>query len=187
MTKLYDRTVPYQIRMLANARRFVSKARDHFAAAGINGREMVGWRLAPDMFSLGRQLVVAVDGVRGAAARLAGQAIEPPDAPAFAVYNRGGDMPFHEPATIDDALAYIDRGIAFLTAVEPESFGGAEDRLIVLVMGGQTRTFTAEPFVNAYVTPNLHFHLAVAYAILRSRGAPIGKSDFEGEDVYELG
>lgn len=187
MTTLYARTVPYWRRALANAVHFLGKSRTHFAATGIHGAEIARWRLAPDMFDLGRQIVVATDGVRGAAARLAGRVIEPADDPAFAVFNRGGDQVFHEPATLADAIAYARAGVAFLDAVDPASFSGAERRPILLTMAGETRRFSVEPFVGAYVPPNLYFHLSMAYAMLRARGAPIGKADYEGADVYDLG
>lgn len=187
MPTLYARTVPFWRRALANAVHFLGKSRTHFAARGIHGAEIVRWRLAPDMFDLGRQIVIATDGVRGAAARLAGQPVEPADDPSFAVFNRGDGNAFHVPATLADAIAYAQAGIADLDRVEPSDFDGAEQRPILLTMSGETRRFTVEPFIGAYVPPNLSFHLSMAYAMLRAQGAPIGKADFEGADVYDLG
>ena len=41
-------------------------------------------------------------------------------------------------------------------------------------------SFTPETFLLSYSLPNFHFHAVTAYAILRSRGMPIGKSHYEG-------
>ena len=38
----------------------------------------------------------------------------------------------------------------------------------------------AETFILSFSLPNFHFHAVTAYDILRSRGVPIGKRDYEG-------
>jgi hypothetical protein len=40
--------------------------------------------------------------------------------------------------------------------------------------------FTAEGFLMSFSLPNLNFHAATAYDILRLKGAPLGKRDFMG-------
>jgi hypothetical protein len=37
----------------------------------------------------------------------------------------------------------------------------------------------AETFILSFSLPNFHFHAVTAYDILRSRGVPIGKRDYE--------
>ena len=41
--------------------------------------------------------------------------------------------------------------------------------------------FTSETFLLSYSLPNFHFHAVTAYDILRSRGVPLGKRDYEGQ------
>jgi hypothetical protein len=41
-------------------------------------------------------------------------------------------------------------------------------------------TFTSETFLLSFSLPNFHFHAVTAYDILRSRGVPLGKRDYEG-------
>ena len=40
--------------------------------------------------------------------------------------------------------------------------------------------FTSETFILSFSLPNFHFHAVTAYDILRSRGVPLGKRDYEG-------
>ena len=40
--------------------------------------------------------------------------------------------------------------------------------------------FTPETFILSFSLPNFHFHAVTAYDILRSRGVPLGKRDYEG-------
>jgi hypothetical protein len=40
--------------------------------------------------------------------------------------------------------------------------------------------FTSESFILSFSLPNFHFHATTTYAILRMKGAPIGKRDYEG-------
>lgn len=44
----------------------------------------------------------------------------------------------------------------------------------------RTIAFTPETFLLSYSIPNFHFHAVTAYDILRSRGVPLGKRDYEG-------
>ena len=39
---------------------------------------------------------------------------------------------------------------------------------------------TRMSFLLSFSLPNFHFHAVTAYDILRSRGVPIGKRDYEG-------
>ena len=41
--------------------------------------------------------------------------------------------------------------------------------------------FTSETFLLSFSLPNFHFHAVTAYNILRSRGVPLGKRDYEGQ------
>ena len=46
------------------------------------------------------------------------------------------------------------------------------------------RRFAGLPFLLHCALPNLHFHIAMAYAILRRVGVALGKQDFEESPVY---
>lgn len=44
----------------------------------------------------------------------------------------------------------------------------------------RTLAFTSEIFLLSFSMPNFHFHAVTAYNILRARGVPLGKRDYEG-------
>jgi uncharacterized protein len=54
----------------------LDKAATYAAAKKVDLSVLLGWRLAPDMFALGRQIQVARDQAKNGSARLAG--VEPP-------------------------------------------------------------------------------------------------------------
>ncbi|MGK9236490.1 DUF1993 domain-containing protein [Inquilinus limosus] len=182
---MYQASVPVFVRMLTSCAGILRKAEAHAAARGFDPAILLESRLAPDMFPLHRQVQIAADGARGAAARLAGQALPEPEAEDFAVFNRGFQHRFaSRAASLPELAARIDAALAYLQALRPEQIDGSEERVIDVAMGGRTRRFAGLPFLLHYALPNLHFHVAMAYAILRHAGVELGKQDFEGPAVY---
>lgn len=122
-------------------------------------------RLAPDMFTLIRQVQIASDQIKGAVARLAG--IDPPryedDEQSFA-----------------DLKARIAKTLAFIQSVPESRFAGAEDRDIVLKLRTRTLEFKGLDYLLGFSTPNVYFHYSMTYALLRHNGLAIGKVDFLG-------
>ena len=47
-------------------------------------------------------------------------------------------------------------------------------------IGPRRLAFTPETFILSFSLPNFHFHAVTAYDILRTRGVPLGKRDYEG-------
>jgi len=182
---MYQASVPVFTRMLGNCGGILRKAEAHAAAEGIDPATLLEARLAPDMFPLHRQAQIAADGARGAAVRLAGLALPDPEAEDFAVFNRGIQHRFPDTASSFARLtARLDAAIATLEALRPEQVDGSEARMVDVTMGGRTRRFAGQTFLLHYALPNLHFHIAMAYAILRHAGVDLGKQDFGGSPVY---
>ncbi|TSD84453.1 DUF1993 domain-containing protein [Mycobacterium sp. KBS0706] len=182
---MYQASVPVFARMLGNCGGILRKAEAHAVRAGLDPATLLEARLAPDMFPLHRQVQIAADGARGAAARLAGLALPDPEAEDFAVFNRGIQHRFATTAaSFPELTARLDAAIAFVETLRPEQIDGSEARMVDVTMGGRTRRFAGQPFLLHYALPNLHFHIAMAYAILRHAGVALGKQDFEGPPVY---
>ena len=57
----------------------------------------------------------------------------------------------------------------------------ARRQAITLKVGGREAHFTGMPFLLNFVLPNLYFHIATTYNILRHNGVELGKRDFLGE------
>jgi hypothetical protein len=153
------------IRTLGNISAILDKAAAYAEAKKIEPAVLIGSRLYPDMFPLSRQIQIATDIVKGGAARLAGQ--ESPSWP-------------DEEKTFDELKARLAKTIDYLKSFKPEQIDGSEDRAIVLKTRAGEVNFTGQDYLLAFVLPNLYFHAATAYNILRHNGLDIGKQDFLG-------
>ncbi len=69
---------------------------------------------------------------------------------------------------------------AQVKAVAPDELDALSRREVLFEAGGRRRLFTAAEFVLSFSIPNLHFHAATAYDILRLKGVPLGKLDYLG-------
>lgn len=94
-----------------------------------------------------------------------------------------------------DALqATVSQAVTMLEALTPEevnSWSGKdlnievfrpvdEENASTSAWGPRMLAFTPETFLLSYSLPNFYFHPVTAYDILRTRGVPIGKGDYEG-------
>lgn len=162
---MYVAAVPPIVRSLTNLRSILEKAVAYAEAKKIDSSVLINARLYPDMYPLSRQVQIATDVAKGAVSRLAG--VEPPK------YE-------DNEASFPELLARIDKTIALLESFLPEQIDGSEEKTINLPMHGKTITFEGLPYLLNYVLPNVYFHVATAYAILRHNGVEIGKKDFLG-------
>ena len=69
---MYDATVPVFLQMLNNLSAILDKAEADAMNRKIDPEVLLNYRLAPDMFPFVRQIQIATDLAKGAAARLAG-------------------------------------------------------------------------------------------------------------------
>lgn len=162
---MYQASVPVLVRALTNLSAILKKAEAHAEARKIDPAVMLGWRLAPDMFNLARQVQIASDGAKGCAARLAGAEI-----PSY---------PDTE-TTFAELQARIARTIDFIQGVDRAAIEASDEREIVLKVRGTDYPFTGQSFLTSFALPNFTFHIVTAYAILRSIGVEIGKLDYLG-------
>jgi hypothetical protein len=162
---MYHASVPPILQILTALSAVLDKAAEHAQANGIAEAELVDARLAPDMFPLSRQVQIATDHAKGAAARLSGR-----DIPKFEDTER----------TIDELKARIAKTLDFVSSVEAAEIEGSEDRQVTLTIGGKPRTFGGQRYLLHFALPNFYFHATTAYDILRHKGVPLGKRDFMG-------
>jgi len=143
----------------------LDKAAAHAAAKKIDPSVLLGWRLAPDMFALVRQVQVACDQAKNGSARIAG--VEPPK------------MEDNE-ASIDQLKERIAKTIAFLKTLDAKAIDAAVDRDITFPLGPNKGQMKGGDYLNHFVLPNFYFHLTAAYAAARNFGVDVGKRDFLG-------
>ncbi|MDQ8021744.1 MAG: DUF1993 domain-containing protein [Moraxellaceae bacterium] len=162
---MHSALVPTATRTLRNLIGILEKIAAHAEAKKIDPSIFLNARLYPDMFPLVRQVQIASDTIKGAAARLAGQ--EPPS---------WADTE----TTIEQLIERINRTIDFANSFQPAQIDGSEARTIELKIRGNLRQFSGESFLFGHALPNLFFHTTTAYAIARHNGVEIGKSDYLG-------
>lgn len=162
---LYSAFIPVAIRTLQNLSAVLAKGAAHCEARKIDPNAFLSARLYPDMFPLTRQVQIASDTVKGAAARLAGI-----------------EMPRYEDneTTFAELQARLDKTVAFLQTIQPAQIDGTEDADIVLSFPTRTFEFKGQAYLTGWVLPNLYFHTTTAYNLLRHGGVELGKADYLG-------
>jgi uncharacterized protein len=141
----------------------LSKAEQQAKAKGYDPAVLLGDRLAPDMFTLTRQVQIATDHAKGCMARLAGK---PPEAIE------------DTETSFADVQARIARVLALVESYQEADLVGSETREITIKIPNAELKFTGLDYVNQWAMPNFYFHITMAYAILRHNGIELGKRDF---------
>jgi hypothetical protein len=162
---MYEASIPVLKRFLSNLSVILTKASAYADARKIDHSVLLNARLFPDMYSLIKQVQIASDQAKGAAARLAGVEI-----PKFED-NESSFAELHE---------RIAKTIAFLDTIKPEQLEGSESRDIVLTLRDRKLEFKGLQYLLTWAQPNFYFHVTTAYDILRHNGVEIGKRDFMG-------
>jgi hypothetical protein len=163
MSTLY-KTVLEMKKLLGSLDRCLDLGTAHAAAKKFDADVLLGCRLAPDMFPLIRQVQIACDQAKFAAARTAGK--DPPSNP-------------DTEKTMADAKARIATTIAYLDTFTAADFDGAADRTLALPRW-EGRSMSALDYFLENALPNFFFHVTTAYAILRHNGVDLAKKDFLG-------
>ena len=135
------------------------------AEKGVSEAEMLGWRLIDDMNPLSFQVIVVTNFSKQWTARAAGLPV-----------------PENIPEDLDLAgyRAEIANAKAFLANLKAEQFAGRDEAPVTFNLGMMEPTLPAAQWLTGFATTNFYFHLSIAYAILRSRGVPLGKPDMFG-------
>ncbi len=162
---IYDLSIPVLTRGLINLSAILDKAAAHAAAKKFDPAVLAQARLFPDMLPLSRQVQIACDTAKGAAARLAGI-----------------EVPKHEDteATLDELKQRIAKTLDIVKSVKSEQMRGAESKAIEMKFPNRTISFTGLSYLADFVLPNFFFHESMTYALLRSNGVEIGKMDYLG-------
>ena len=163
---MYQASVPVLTRALSNLRGVLQKGEAHAEAKKFKPEVLLNDRLAPDMLPLTRQVQIVTDQAKGCAARLAGV-----------------EVPKYEDteATFGELYARIDKTLAFIKGIKAEQIDGSEGKDITLPSPRGPMEFKGQPYLLFFVLPNVYFHCATAYAILRHNGVELGKMDFIGQ------
>jgi hypothetical protein len=162
---MYEASIPTFLHTLRNLKTFLEKGAAHAEARKYDPNLLAATRLTADMLPLTRQIQIASDAAKGAAARLAGV-----DAPKFE----------DNETTLADLIARVDKTIDYLQGFKPAQFEGSEDRTITIQTPRQTFSFPGLIYLRHWAIPNFFFHVTTAYNLLRSNGVELGKADYLG-------
>ena len=162
---MYDLSVPVFMRGLGQLAHLLNKGSAHAVAEGVDPATLVDARLAPDMFTLARQVQSASDASKLAVARIADIT-----APSFA----------DTETTFEELQSRIAKTLSFIETVDRSLIDGSETRPVVVKARGNELHFTAERYLLQFALPNFFFHVTTAYGVLRHSGVPVGKLDYLG-------
>lgn len=164
--ELYAATVPPLSRAMDQLQHILAKGAAHAEAQGWDPAVLLAMRLAPDMLPLIRQVQIATDIAKNAAARLTAT-----QAPVFE----------DNETTFAELQARAQRAADYLRSVPADAFAGAETRAITIpTRGNGDLHFIGTHYVFGFVLPNVYFHSSIAYSLLRNAGVPLGKADYIG-------
>jgi hypothetical protein len=158
--------------MLGTLSTLLDKGAAHMKASGSDPDALVEARLAPDMFPLARQVQIACDSAKSAAARLTGQ--EPPK--------------FEDSEkTLEDLKARINRTLDYVKSVPATAYQEAEKRRVTFpLMNDMSLDMNGMQYLRDWALPNFYFHVVTAYDILRNQGVQVGKQDYLAHAGYAI-
>ena len=156
-------SAPVFVRMLKNLSAMLTKGEAHAKARNFDPVVLINSRLAPDMFTLTKQVQIATDHAKGAMARLAG----------------------HQPEAMEDKettaaelQARIAKVIGIVESYKEGDLAGSEKREVTIKIPNAEFKFSGLDYIETWAMPNFYFHVTMAYAILRHNGVELGKRDF---------
>lgn len=162
---LFQSTVPQFTKILHNLSQILEKADNHAKAKKFDMEVLLNDRLAPDMFTLMRQIQISCDTAKLCASRLTGK-----------------DAPSHDDKekTYEEIRKRITETIDYLNTFSEKDFEGSESKHISQPRW-EGKYLTGKEYVLHHAIPNIYFHVSIAYAIIRHNGVDIGKKDYLGE------
>jgi len=167
MISLYDLTVVSYARVLDATIGFLKKSEAHFKANDQDLNDIVSMQLAPDMFAFPFQInSVQHHSLHAAQAILSGEFGPPEPLPEL---------------DFNGLVEVLEKARKDLDSITADEINARSGKPVIFKMGSMEIPFTAENFALAFSIPNLYFHAATTYDILRIKGAPIGKMDFMGK------
>jgi hypothetical protein len=164
---LYEAFVPNCQQMVGALGNLIDKGEAFAKDKGISEDEMIGARLAEDMWNLPWH-------VRSCWVH---------SAYVISLLPSGEFSPdFSQiPDSWDAMRAQVAATLDGLGKVTSEELEAVADSTIAFVLGGKRlMEFTGQNFLLSFSQPNVYFHATTFYDILRMKGVPLGKRDFMG-------
>ena len=166
MISLYEISVENHIRAIGGAIGVLKKAAEHFKDNTQELNDIVSMTLAPDMLPFSFQVnSIRHHSLHAAQGILNGEFLPPEPLP---------EMDFA------GLINMLEEAKSQLKEINRDEIEACSGKPVTFKMGSMQVPFTAENFVQSFSLPNLYFHSATAYDMLRMKGVPLGKQDFLG-------
>jgi len=171
-TSLYDLSVPTFLQTVSAVGGLLDRAATHCAETGADPEDFARVRLVDDMAPFHFQIECVAHHSVWALLAVKNGVFDPP------ALVPPGTIPF---AGLREMIAQAEAALKAFTPEEVNSWSG-KDLDLQIGPPDQSRrlAFTPETFLLSFSLPNFYFHAVTAYNILRTRGVPLGKRDYEG-------
>ena len=150
--------LPTVLRGLTLLDGYLVSAQEFCERRRISESSLLDAKLAPDMFTLVRQVQAAADNAKNGMARLAGV-----DAPAFA----------DTESDFDALRARVANTFEFIESLPREQLAMAGERLIDQRYRGVRKTMPGTAYLLGFLIPNFYFHIFMVYGILLRDGVSL--------------
>ncbi|MBQ0720566.1 MAG: DUF1993 domain-containing protein [Gammaproteobacteria bacterium] len=167
MTDLYELSIDTYKRVLASTIDVMEKGATYFNEQGLDLADLVNMQLAPDMRAFPFQVSLVRHQSLGAAKGIvAGEFSPPPEIPELDY--RG-------------LINLLSEALVEVNNIKAETINGVAGKAMYFRKGDFELPFTTENFILSFSLPNLYFHAATIYDMLRIKGVPLGKMDYMGK------
>ncbi|HEY4200351.1 MAG TPA: DUF1993 family protein [Devosiaceae bacterium] len=169
---VYEITVPAMLHGLRVLDDYLEQAQALERGRGLLPGELLYARLSPDMLPFGKQFSISCNKVEAHMSKL---------------MQRGLPEPI-EPAMMYPALkGRLLETRGFLQAIEPSMLNDAQTHTYDITPTLPYGWYGGDDYIRFLVMPDFFFHIAIAHAILRHLGAPVGKRDYLGNLSQQSG
>ena len=168
--EMYDLSVPLFKKKLSILFAILQRTSQQISNRGLNSEDILNARLASDMWNFTRQVQMTTDFIKNGVARLAGTKFE-----TFEDNEK----------SLAELQERLIKTISCLNEVKPEHINGTENKIVDIEIRKTKFEFTGSDFLQNFVTPNVYFHLSIAYGILRVKHIDLGKVDYLGHSMLE--
>ena len=168
--EMYDLSVPIFKKKLSILFAILQRTSQQISNGRLKSEDILNAQLTSDMWNFTRQVQMTTDFIKNGVARLAGIKFETFE---------------DDEKSLAELQARLIRTISCLNEIKPEQINGAENRIIEIEIRKTKFEFTGSEFLQNFVTPNIYFHLSIAYGILRAKNIDLGKIDYLGHSILQ--
>jgi hypothetical protein len=162
---MYHLAVKQLTQSLKNLDTILEKAQRHAEARKFDVNNFCTARLAPDMLPFTAQIRIACDGVKATAANLSGK-----EAPKYE----------DNETTFEELRARVAKTVAYLETFSAKDFEKTTGEMLVKLPNRPGKAMRAQDYLIGRQLPNIYFHIATAYDLLRHGGVELSKTDYLG-------